>query len=122
MASTAIQLLDDRKSPIVAGNNFQTLFHSINITMLILVFKYCAVSYVPNLLLSCRDPDEARVLSEEVLDCMQTGNARPTTVTKKRASWRCEIKLLLFFAQCTALDGKCSISCDNEVRTTTSTT
>lgn len=29
--------------------------------------------------LSCRDPDEAGVLSKEVLDCLQTGGYTTTT-------------------------------------------
>lgn len=51
--------------------------------MIILLFGYCAVSHVLGLVLSCRDPDEARVLSEEVLDCLQTGNY---TVTQNKLS------------------------------------
>lgn len=72
LASTAIQLLDDRKSPIVAGN--KPLKHFSNHYFIDITFVCDAVSYMFGLVLSCRDPDEARVLSEEVLDGLQTGN------------------------------------------------
>lgn len=63
LASTAIQLLDDRKSPIVAGKTHLSKIRCV---------LYNCLFIVP-FVLSCRDPDEAGVLPKEVLDCMQTG-------------------------------------------------
>jgi len=74
---------------------------------------------------SCRNPDEAGVLSKEVLDRLQTGNSkkfghfgiyRYMSCVLLVRTCKCSRPSHVCYRQCSALDGKCSISCESEVR------
>lgn len=64
---------------------------------------------------SCGHPDETGVLPQEVLDGQPTGTAPTSTNCPLLAQYVHSQRVCRFIFQCAALDGKCSISCDDEV-------
>lgn len=51
--------------------------------------------------------------------CRQVTTKQPLASCDQSWAWSVKSKPLMFRAQCTALDGKCTISCDNQVRKVT---
>lgn len=51
--------------------------------------------------------------------CRQVTKKQPLASCDQNWVWSVKTKPLMFCAQCTALDGKCTISCDNQVRKVT---
>lgn len=51
--------------------------------------------------------------------CRQVTRKQPLALRDQKWAWSVKTKSLMFRAQCTALDGKCTISCDNQVRKVT---
>ncbi|KAF3856312.1 hypothetical protein F7725_017035, partial [Dissostichus mawsoni] len=85
LASTAIQLLDDRKSPIVAGNKPHKHFSHHHLLFMLLLYVL--------LFLTC------------LVLCSAVGIQMKLEFFQRKFWTACR--------QCTALDGKCGISCDS---------
>lgn len=137
LASTAIQLLDDRKSPIVAGKNVKILYETRFLTLLWTTTVFADINVIIIIILNVTDEDLlsrwlTRVCRFSVTAvgiqmkleffqrkfwtaCRQVRSPLSLSVRVHTTHNNC----VLFCLQCTALDGKCIISCDNDVSTIT---